>query len=83
MTDRMDELKGTVKKTVGTATGNEDLEAEGRTEQTAAKAARETKGAANQAAGSVKATAGDAVDDERLQAQGAAQKAKGKTQSAG
>ena len=83
MTDRMDELKGTVKKTVGTATGDEDLEAQGQTEQAAGKATRETKGAANQAAGGVNATVGDAVDDERLQAQGAAQKAKGKTQSAG
>ena len=83
MTDRMDELKGTVKQTVGKATGNEDLEAQGQTEQAGAKAARETKGAANQATGSVKATVGDALDDEQLQAEGEAQKAKGKTQSAG
>jgi uncharacterized protein YjbJ (UPF0337 family) len=83
MSDRMDELKGAVKKTAGKATGHEDLEAEGRAQQTAAKAARETKGAANQAAGGVKAAVGDALDDESTQAEGEAQKAKGKTQSAG
>jgi uncharacterized protein YjbJ (UPF0337 family) len=70
MTDRIDELKGAAKKTVGKATGDEGREAEGQAEQTAAKAARETKGAANQAAGGVKATIGDALDDERLQAEG-------------
>ena len=51
MTDRIDELKGAVKKTAGKATGQEDLEAEGATQQTAGKVSRETKGAANQAAG--------------------------------
>jgi uncharacterized protein YjbJ (UPF0337 family) len=83
MTDRLDELKGAVKKTAGKATGDEGREAEGQAEQTAAKAARETKGAANRAAGGVKATVGDALDDERLQAEGEAQQAKGETQSAG
>ena len=82
MTDRMDELKGAVKKTVGTATGNEDLEAEGEAEQAAAKVRRATKGAANQAAGSAKAGMGDVLHDERLRAEGEAQKAKGTSQSA-
>jgi uncharacterized protein YjbJ (UPF0337 family) len=70
MSDRMDELEGAVKKAAGKAIGKEDLEAEGRAEQTAGKASRETKGAANQAAGGAKATVGDALDDERLQAEG-------------
>jgi len=83
MSDRIDELKGAVKKTVGNATGNDDLQTEGQAEQTDAKAARETKGAANQAVGGVKAKVGDVLDDESMQAKGEAQKTKGKTQSAG
>ena len=83
MADRIDELKGAVKKTVGKATGDEDLEVEGQAEQTAAKATRKTKGAANQTVGGVKAKAGDVLDDESLYAAGETQKGKGKTQSAG
>ena len=83
MADRIDELKGAVKKTVGKATGNEDLAAEGQAQQTAGKVSRETMGAANKTIGGVKAKAGDVLDDESLYAEGEAQKAKGKTQSAG
>ena len=64
-------------------TDNERLEAEGKDQQAAAKASRETKGTANQAMGNVKDAVGDATDNERLEAEGEAQKAKGKAQSAG
>jgi uncharacterized protein YjbJ (UPF0337 family) len=83
MGDRIEELKGTVKETVGKVTDNERLEAEGKGEKAGAKASRETKGAANQAVGTVKDAVGDMTDNERLEAEGEAQKMKGKTQSAG
>ena len=82
MTDRLDELKGAVKQAVGEATGNEDLAAQGEAEQTAGKASRTTKGAADQAAGGAKAGMGDVLHDARLRAEGEAQKAKGTSQSA-
>jgi uncharacterized protein YjbJ (UPF0337 family) len=83
MSERIDEFKGAVKETAGKVTDNERLEAEGKGEQAAAKASRETKGAANQAMGNVKDAVGDATDNERLEAEGEAQKAKGQAQSAG
>jgi uncharacterized protein YjbJ (UPF0337 family) len=83
MTSRIDEAKGAVKETAGKVTGNERLEAEGKTERTTAKVGRETAGAANQAAGTIKREVGDALDNERLEAEGEAQRLKGKSQSAG
>ena len=83
MPDRMDEAKGSLKEGVGKLVGNERLEAEGQTERTAAKAERETKGAANQVAGNVKAAAGKVVGNDRLHAEGEAQDAKGAAQRLG
>ena len=83
MGDRMEELKGSVKETVGKVSDNERLEAEGKGQKAGAKAARETKGAVNQAVGGVKDAVGDATDNERLEAEGEAQRLKGKSQSAG
>jgi len=83
MPDRLDEVKGSVKEAVGKVTDNERMEAEGKADKASAKAARETKGAANQVAGSVKDAVGDAVGNERLEAEGEAQRLKGKSQSAG
>ena len=83
MGDRFEELKGTVKETVGKVTDNERLEAEGKGEKAGAKASREAKGAANQTVGTVKDAVGDMTDNERLEAEGEAQKMKGKAQSAG
>jgi uncharacterized protein YjbJ (UPF0337 family) len=79
----MEELKGSVKETVGKVTDNERLEAEGKGQKAGAKATRETKGAVNQAVGNVKDAVGDATDNERLETEGEAQKMKGKAQSAG
>ena len=83
MSGRMDEVKGSVKETAGKVTGDEQLEAEGKTQKAAGKAARETAGAANQAAGGVKSAVGGTVGDEQLQAEGDAQRLKGKSQSVG
>jgi uncharacterized protein YjbJ (UPF0337 family) len=83
MSERIDEFKGSAKEATGKVTDNERLEAEGKAQKAGAKAARETKGAANQAMGNIKDAVGDAIDNERLEAEGEAQKAKGKAQSAG
>ncbi len=83
MSDRMDELKGNVKEGVGKLTGNERLEAEGDTEADAAKARRETKGAAREAGGSIKEKVGDLTGSERTEAEGKADKLRGKAERAG
>jgi len=83
MGERIEELKGSAKEAVGKVTDNERLEAEGKGQKAGAKAARESKGAANKAMGSVKDTVGEVTDNERLEAEGEAQKMKGKVQSAG
>jgi uncharacterized protein YjbJ (UPF0337 family) len=83
MSERVDELKGSVKEAAGKVTDNERLEAEGKGEKAGAKVARETKGAANQVAGKAKDVAGEVTDNERLEAEGEAQNLKGRSQSAG
>jgi uncharacterized protein YjbJ (UPF0337 family) len=83
MSDRIDELKGNLKEGVGKVTGNERLEAEGEAEADVAKARRETKGAAREAAGSVKEGVGKLVDNERLEAEGKADRLRGKAEQAG
>jgi uncharacterized protein YjbJ (UPF0337 family) len=83
MGDRMEELKGSVKKAVGKVTDDERLEAEGEGQRAGAKAARETKGAANQVVGNVKDAVGEATGDRRLETEGEAQNLKGRGQSAG
>lgn len=83
MSDRMDELKGNVKEGVGKLTGNERLEAEGDAEADAAKARRETKGAAREAGGAIKEKLGDVTGSERTEAEGKADKLRGKAERAG
>jgi len=83
MSDRMDELKGNVKEGVGKLTGNERMEAEGDAQADAAKAGRETKGAAREAGGSIKEKVGDLTGSERTEAEGKAGKLRGKAERAG
>ncbi len=80
MSDRMDELKGNVKEGVGKLTGNERMEAEGDAEADAAKARRETKGAAREAGGTIKEKLGDVTGSERTEAEGKADKLRGKAE---
>ncbi|MDQ3811598.1 MAG: CsbD family protein [Chloroflexota bacterium] len=77
MGERMDELKGNIKEGAGKLTGDADLEAEGRGEQTIAGAKRDVKGAADQAQGAAKETIGKLADDERTQAEGTADRFRG------
>ncbi len=83
MSDRMDEMKGNLKETAGKLTGNDRLEAEGDAEADAAKARRETKGAAREAGGTVKERLGDLIDNERLEADGKSDRLRGKAERAG
>ena len=80
MNDRIDELKGNVKKGVGKLTNDREMEAEGRAEQDTAKAKRKAKGVGNQIKGQVEQTVGRATGDEETEAQGIADRLKGKTQ---
>lgn len=83
MPGRADEMKGSVKSTVGKMVGNKRLQAEGETQKATGKAARETEGASNQVAGNVKMAAGKLVGNKRLHAEGQAQDVKGTIQRAG
>ena len=83
MGDRMREMKGTVKKAAGRATGNERMEAEGEGERTSARASREVKGAANKVKGAVKQGVGRATGNVGTQTRGKADTAKGNLQRTG
>jgi len=83
MPGRMDEVKGSLKSAAGKVTGNERMEAEGKAEKNAGKAARETEGAADQVAGNVKMAAGKLVGNKRLHAEGQADDVKGSLKRAG
>jgi uncharacterized protein YjbJ (UPF0337 family) len=80
MGDRMDEMKGNLKKGVGKVTGDKELEAEGEAEHDTAEAARKAKGVGNQVKGSVEEGVGNITGDEEMRARGAADRIKGDTQ---
>jgi uncharacterized protein YjbJ (UPF0337 family) len=83
MSDRVEELKGDVKKGLGDLTGNERLEAEGEVQAGEARAGRKTKGALQEAGGAVKEGLGKLTGDEARQAAGAAERLRGKATRAG
>ncbi|HEX8969700.1 MAG TPA: CsbD family protein [Chloroflexota bacterium] len=83
MGDRIDEVKGNVKKNTGELTGNKRLEAEGRAEATSAKARREAKGAAREVRGSVEEHVGALTDDESMEARGKADRLSGRVDRSG
>ena len=81
---KMEELGGKVKSGVGSAIGNEQMEAEGRatelkgeTRQESAKAAERGKGAMEELGGKVKSGVGSAIDNEQMEAEGRADELKG------
>jgi uncharacterized protein YjbJ (UPF0337 family) len=83
MGERLDELKGNVKQGVGKATGDTDLQAEGKAEHDTARAKRETKGLGNQIKGSVEEGLGKVTGDDETRARGVADRLKGDTQRTG
>jgi uncharacterized protein YjbJ (UPF0337 family) len=80
MGDRIDEMKGNIKTGVGKATGDKELEAEGRAEHDSAEAARKAKGVGNQVKGSVEEGVGKMTGDEEMRARGLADRIKGDAQ---
>ena len=83
MTDRVDELKGKVKKGLGDLTGNEEMEREGKAEEATAKAKREAEGAIDKGAGKAEEAWGDVTDDPEHQVKGKARQAEGEAKRAG
>lgn len=83
MGDRLDEIKGKVKDTVGDLTGNEEMEREGEAEATQNKAERETEGAVDNAKGKAQETWGDLTDDDSSEAKGKARQVEGDIKQAG
>jgi uncharacterized protein YjbJ (UPF0337 family) len=83
MSDRLDELKGDVKKGVGALTGNKRLEAQGGVQSDDARSKRKTKGAVREAGGAVKEGFGNLTGDEGTQAEGTAERLRGKAERAG
>ena len=78
MTDRIDELKGNVKKGIGSLTGNKRLETEGEIESDAARANRNAKGVVREVSGAVKEGVGKLTGDAATQVEGTAEKLRGK-----
>lgn len=79
-----DQVKGSVKESIGRATDDPQLEDEGRMDKDmgrvrtdVARGAERVKGAAEEMKGSLKKNVGDAVDDERMEREGTLDKAKG------
>jgi uncharacterized protein YjbJ (UPF0337 family) len=83
MGDRMNEIKGNVKKNLGEVTGNERLEAEGRAEHDTAHAARQAKGLGNQVKGRVEEGVGKMTGDAETRARGTTDRLKGDAQRTG
>jgi uncharacterized protein YjbJ (UPF0337 family) len=83
MSDRVDELKGTLKEGAGRLTDDKELEAEGRGEKTVARAERKVKGIGNQIKGSIERGVGKMTGHEETEARGAADQLKGDAQRTG
>ncbi len=80
----MEELGGKVKKNVGDAIDNEQMQAEGhatemkgQARQESAKAEERGKGAMEELGGKIKKNIGDATNNEQMQAEGRADELKG------
>lgn len=83
MEKRVEEVKGQLKKGVGTLTGNEKLQQEGEAQADAAKLEREAEGAADQAVGKVEETVGVVTDDTETELKGKGRQAEGDIERAG
>jgi uncharacterized protein YjbJ (UPF0337 family) len=79
-----EQIGGKIKQGIGKATGNEQMEAEGKAKELkgeareeSAKAGERTKGAVEEATGAVKNRVGAVIDNEQMQAEGKARELKG------
>lgn len=83
MSSRIDEIKGKLKQSVGSLTGNDDMAREGEAEATTAKAEREAEGMVDQTVGKAQELAGDATGDTGTETEGKARQAKGDIERSG
>lgn len=83
MGERIDELKGKVKKGLGSLTGNTRLEAEGTVQAGAARAKRKARGMLHQAGGAVQEGLGKLTGNLTTQAKGTAKKLRGTSERTG
>jgi len=83
MSDRIDELKGTIKEGAGRVTDDKELEAEGRGEKKLAQAERAVKGVGDQIKGGIERGIGKMTGDHETEAKGAAHQAKGDIERTG
>ena len=77
MGNRIDELQGQIKQSVGTLTGNEEMEREGATQTEKARLQREADVAIDQATGAVQEKVGEFTDDTETELKGKARQVEG------
>lgn len=84
-----DQVVGAVKKNVGKAIGNEQMEVEGAAREVVGDAKVETartveraKGAVEEVTGNIKQRVGEAIDNQQMQVEGAARAATGEARQA-
>ena len=83
MNDRLDELKASIKTTVGRLIGSGQLEWGGQADLVLARARRKTNGVLRQVGGTFREGLGQMTHDERLTAQGKADRLHGKAERHG
>jgi uncharacterized protein YjbJ (UPF0337 family) len=79
----MDEFKGRVKEGAGGLTGDERLQAEGKTEAERARATRKTRGTLRETGGAVREGLGALTGDEVTESEGKAQRVRGEAERSG
>jgi len=77
MSTRLDELKGQLKKGVGSLTGNDEMRREGEAEATVARTQREVEGAVDEAVGTAQQKIGEVSGDRETELKGRARQAEG------
>jgi uncharacterized protein YjbJ (UPF0337 family) len=82
MGERLDELKGNVKKGLGRAAGSPGLESEGAAEAGAARTRRKVGGLGDEVGGALKEAAGKATGSPGLEVEGKADRVKGRARRA-
>ena len=83
MGERFDEFTGRVKEGTGSLTGDESLEAEGKSQAEGARAERKTRGSLRKAGGTVKENLGALTGDEVAESEGRAQRLRGEADRTG
>jgi uncharacterized protein YjbJ (UPF0337 family) len=83
MSSRVDEIKGKVKQSIGSLTGNDDTAREGEAEATKAKAEREAGGMVDQTVGTVEEKVGQVTDDKQTELEGKGRKIEGDIERTG